>query len=89
MTRSCAASPLYRTVFYLPTITNGVALFLLWKGDVHKEGGLINRHESCTVLHLVGVTVGVDHHAITAADMPDWLQTPFHLPGWWVAFGHA
>ena len=21
----------YRTVFYLPTVTNGVALFLLWK----------------------------------------------------------
>ncbi|MSR84639.1 MAG: sugar ABC transporter permease [Candidatus Latescibacteria bacterium] len=33
---------LYRTVFYLPTVTNGVALFLLWKWLYNPKYGLIN-----------------------------------------------
>ena len=32
----------YRTVFYLPTVTNGVALFLLWKWLYNPKYGLIN-----------------------------------------------
>jgi len=88
MTRKLRGITMYRTVFYLPTITNGVALFLLWKVMFNKEGGLINGI-ILPVLHLLGTTVGADHHAITAADMPDWLQTPFDLPTWFVGFGHA
>ncbi len=33
---------IYRTVFYLPTVTNGVALFLLWKWLYNPKYGLIN-----------------------------------------------
>jgi len=33
---------LYRTIFYLPTVTNGVALFLLWKWLYNPKYGLIN-----------------------------------------------
>lgn len=33
---------LYRTLFYLPTVTNGVALFLLWKWLYNPKYGLIN-----------------------------------------------
>jgi multiple sugar transport system permease protein len=32
----------YRTVFYLPTVTNGVALFLLWKWLYNPKYGLVN-----------------------------------------------
>ncbi len=32
----------FRTVYYLPTITSGVALLLLWKALLRPEGGLIN-----------------------------------------------
>lgn len=32
----------YRTLFYLPTVTNGVALFLLWKWLYNPKYGLIN-----------------------------------------------
>jgi multiple sugar transport system permease protein len=33
---------IYRTIFYLPTVTNGVALFLLWKWLYNPKYGLIN-----------------------------------------------
>lgn len=32
----------YRTIFYLPTVTNGVALFLLWKWLYNPKYGLVN-----------------------------------------------
>jgi len=40
----------FRTVFYLPTITSGVALLLLWKALLRPEGGLVN--EILGMLHL-------------------------------------
>jgi len=76
----------FRTVFYLPTITNGVALFLLWKVMFNKEGGLINGM-ILPVLQFFGVTR--DGHLISANDMPDWLQTPMAVPQWIVSSGHA
>jgi multiple sugar transport system permease protein len=33
----------FRTVYYLPTITSGVALLLLWKSLLRPEGGLVNQ----------------------------------------------
>ena len=62
----------YRVLFYLPTITGGAALFLLWKTMFNKESGLIN----ATVLPLLqvfGVT-GADGQPITMSGMPDWLM---------------
>jgi multiple sugar transport system permease protein len=70
----------YRTVFYLPTITNGVALFLLWKVMFNKEAGLINTL-ALPVLQLLGAT-GADGQPLTASGMPDWLQDPV------MAWGH-
>ncbi|SDT94081.1 carbohydrate ABC transporter membrane protein 1, CUT1 family [Verrucomicrobium sp. GAS474] len=40
----------FRTVYYLPSITAGVALLLLWKALLRPEGGLVNQ-----VLHAVGL----------------------------------
>jgi multiple sugar transport system permease protein len=70
----------YRTVFYLPTITNGVALFLLWRVMYNKESGLIN---ACILplLRLAGVH-GADGELITARGMPDWLMDS------WTIFGY-
>ena len=74
----------FRTVFYLPTITNGVALFLLWKVMFNKEGGLING----MILPLLQFSgVQVDGQPITAAGMPDWLQQALHMPAWLIALG--
>ena len=32
----------YRTMFYIPTITSGVALFVMWKAIYNPEFGLLN-----------------------------------------------
>lgn len=69
----------YRTLFYLPTITNGVALFLLWKVMFNKEAGLINTL-ALPVLQLFGVT-DADGQLLTASGMPDWLQDPLTVAG--------
>lgn len=68
----------YRTLFYLPTVTGGVALYLMWKVMYNKEGGLINSI-LLPVLQLFGVTV--DGLPISMADMPDWLSAS------WAVFG--
>ncbi len=69
----------YRTVFYLPTLTSGVALFLLWKVMYNKEGGLINAL-ILPVLHLFGVS-GVDGAPIAMSEMPDWLNQSWSIFG--------
>lgn len=74
----------FRTVYYLPTITNGVALFILWKVMFNKEGGLINSL-LLPVLQFVGVTV--DGHQLTAANLPDWLQQAWQTPHWFASMG--
>ncbi len=75
---------LYRTVFYLPTVTSGVALFLLWKMMFNKESGLINALV-LPLLRLVGVEAGADGHLITMADMPDWLKDHAQVLGMEIA----
>jgi multiple sugar transport system permease protein len=68
----------YRTIVYLPTVTSGVALLLLWKTMFAKDGGLINTL-MLPVLQLFGVTV--DGALITAQSMPSWLDDPATLFG--------
>lgn len=69
----------YRTIFYLPTITNGVALFLLWKVMFNKEAGLVNTL-ALPLLQLFGAQ-GADGMPLSAAGMPDWLRDA------WTVFG--
>ena len=71
----------YRTIFYLPTITNGVALFMLWRVMYNKESGLINSL-ILPLLQLLGVH-GHDGAPITAQGMPDWLADA------WTIHGHS
>lgn len=70
---------IYRTAFYLPTITNGVALYLLWKVMFNKEAGLVNALV-LPLLQAMGVQ-GADGLPLTAAGMPDWLRDS------WTVFG--
>jgi multiple sugar transport system permease protein len=69
----------YRTIFYLPTLTSGVALFLLWKVMYNKEGGLINTL-ILPVLQLFGVT-GSGGAPLGMSEMPDWLNHSWHVFG--------
>jgi ABC-type sugar transport system permease subunit len=69
----------YRTVFYLPTLTSGVALFLLWKVMYNKEGGLINTL-ILPLLQLFGVD-GPSGAPIAMSDLPDWLNQSWRIFG--------
>lgn len=61
----------YRTLFYLPTFTSGVALMILWKALYNPNFGPIN-----VVVHGVFQSFGLDH--ISA---PQWLVSTQNLFG--------
>ncbi len=72
----------YRTMFYLPTITSGVALFILWKAIYNPEFGPLN-----TALRAMFSAVGLH------IKPPDWLlsiawaKPAIMLMGVWSAIG--
>ena len=72
----------YRTMFYLPTITSGVALFILWKAIYNPEFGPLN-----TALRAMFSAVGIH------IKPPDWLlsiawaKPAIMLMGVWSAIG--
>ena len=61
---------LYRTLFYLPSITSGVALMILWKALYNPDFGPIN-----AVINTVSQTLGLDVKA------PQWLLSTANLLG--------
>ncbi len=73
---------IYRTMFYLPTITSGVALFILWKAIYNPEFGPLN-----TMIQTVFDALHIQ------AEPPDWLLSiPWAKPaimimGIWTAIG--
>jgi multiple sugar transport system permease protein len=72
----------FRTMFYLPTITSGVALFILWKAIYNPEFGPLN-----TALAGIFDALGLQ------VKMPDWLlsiawaKPAIMLMGIWTAVG--
>lgn len=69
----------YRTMFYLPSFTNGVALLILWKALYNPDFGVINAVLSNLVstLHIDSVLqlIGLSWHA------PEWLLSTRNLLG--------
>ena len=61
----------FRTLFYLPQFTSGVALIILWKTLYNKDFGLIN----------AGLAQLFDALRITELTPPDWLGSTAHLLG--------
>lgn len=73
---------LFRTMFYLPTITSGVALFILWKAIFNPDFGPLN-----TLLSAIFDALGLN------IKPPDWLlsitwaKPAIMLMGIWTAVG--
>jgi len=73
---------LFRTMFYLPTITSGVALYILWKAIYNPEFGPLN-----TMLNAAFDAFGLD------VTTPDWLlsiawaKPAIMIMGIWTAIG--
>lgn len=61
---------LYRTLFYLPSITSGVALMILWKALYNPDFGPIN-----ATVNVIGEALGLKVRA------PEWLLSTANLLG--------
>lgn len=82
LSRDLKGIVVYRTMFYLPTITSGVALFIMWKAIFNPEFGPLN-----VMLGGVFSALGLD------VKLPDWLlsiawaKPAIMLMGVWTAIG--
>jgi multiple sugar transport system permease protein len=74
----------FRTLFYLPTFTAGVAIMLLWKQMFNPEFGPLN--ESIRVLLNL---FGMGFEGPRWLTSPDWAKPALILMGFWVAVGGA
>jgi multiple sugar transport system permease protein len=75
----------YRTMFYVPTITSGVALFVMWKAIYNPEFGLLNTVLYWTLTHL-GFHVPFEHLPKWHLDAV-WSKPALMLMGIWTAVG--
>lgn len=73
---------LFRTMFYLPTITSGVALFILWKAIFNPEFGPLN-----TMLNGAFDTLGIEAKAPEWLLSVAWAKPAIMLMGVWGAIG--
>ena len=71
---------LYRTLFYLPTFTSGVALMILWKALYNPEFGPINAfiNSAISAVHLNDLLHSLGASGITA---PAWLLSTKNVLG--------
>lgn len=82
LSQKIRAIVVWRTLYYLPTITSGVALFILWKAIYNPEFGPLN-----TMLRGLFSAFGID------ANPPEWLldvrwaKPAIMLMGIWTAIG--
>jgi multiple sugar transport system permease protein len=75
----------YRTMFYIPTITSGVALYVMWKAIYNPEFGLLNTVLHAALTHL-GFHIPFDHLPKWHLD-PTWSKPALMLMGIWTAVG--
>ncbi len=79
LNRKIRGRVVFRTIYFLPTVASGIALFLMWRWIYNRDFGLLN-----AVLSSVGL---VD------APGPDWLGDPslakpaLMMMGIWIAMG--
>jgi multiple sugar transport system permease protein len=85
----------YRTMFYIPTITSGVALFVMWKAIYNPEFGLLNVTLQWALDHLgVNAVRGwLGMSPIAFSELPKWHLDPVWakpalvLMGIWASIG--
>jgi multiple sugar transport system permease protein len=74
----------FRTMFYLPTFTAGVAIMLLWKQMFNPEFGPLNES-----IRLFLATFGIGFEGPRWLTSPDWAKPALILMGLWMAVGGA
>lgn len=71
-------SVFFRTLFYLPYFTSGVALFILWKHLYHPDIGPINAGLSFLIEHIQAIIPGI---SAAKVELPKWLSSVNNLWG--------
>jgi len=74
----------FRTMFYLPTFTAGVAIMLLWKQMFNPEFGPLNES-----VRLLLESFGIGFEGPRWLTSPDWAKPALILMGLWMAVGGA
>lgn len=83
---------LFRTLFFLPTISSGVALYILWRWIYNPDFGLMNQiilagwDGLAFLLHPVGIQLG-DIHPPTWLSSETWAKPALIIMGIWIAAG--
>ena len=84
LSKKLKGQTIFRTLFYLPTITGGVATLILWRYLYDRDNGLVNRliggatYGLDRVVAAVAGLVGLDAPSLVWTG-PDWLGS---TPGW-------
>lgn len=73
---------LFRTIYFLPTITNGVAICLLWAWIYNYDFGLLN-----TLIIKLGKFVGLSFNGIPWLTSVRWAKPSLMLMGLWIMMG--
>ncbi len=74
--RKLRGAAVYRTIFFLPSISSGIAVFLIWRWILNPDLGLLN--------HALR-TVGIEGPAWLAD--PAWAKPALMLMGLWIGMG--
>lgn len=85
---------IYRTVYFLPTVSSAIALYILWQALYHPDVGVINRSIVVVREAVNWAIASVGGPAnLLQFQPPNWLGNPatakpaFILMGWWHAAG--
>ncbi len=73
---------LFKTIFFLPTITNGVAICLLWAWIYNFDFGLLNN-----ILIKFGNIFGVHFHGVPWLTSTAWSKPSLMIMGLWIMMG--
>ncbi|MDD5136894.1 MAG: sugar ABC transporter permease [Candidatus Omnitrophica bacterium] len=72
----------FKTIFFLPTITNGVAICLLWYWIYNTDFGLIN-----TIIINTGKALGIHATGIPWLTSTAWAKPSLMMMGLWIMMG--
>ncbi len=75
---------LFRTLFYLPSFTAGIAVMLLWKHMLNPDFGPINE-----ALRLAFHAVGIQAETPHWLSDPAWAKPALMMMGFWISVGGA
>lgn len=73
---------IFKTIYFLPTITNGVAIYLLWYWIYNPDFGLLNN-----IIVNIGKSLGIHTQGISWLTSVAWAKPSLMMMGLWIMMG--